>query len=217
MDYPSRINKISRSDYDFAIYNWFNDDHNEAYIPSNKKIEKGNIDSNLYVYSHHVPYYTTEQLLCCGAVQFYRNSENAKYLLESWQTTLADNPGCSDDECLDYTFNNFILDIKDLKYFWLEKSYVRLPWWPHVKPIILHPGLPLAVKGRHHHPIFEINNRKRFYLERCKKKSTKLIFPSDYLIDTKKQRLFRIINGRTVGVKSIKQRFFIYLEDFGLT
>ena len=31
VDYPERIDAISNARYDFAIYNWLSDEHNETY------------------------------------------------------------------------------------------------------------------------------------------------------------------------------------------
>jgi tetratricopeptide (TPR) repeat protein len=214
VDHPDVIVEISKAGYDFAIYNWLNDEHNEAYIPINRKIELGNIYSDFYMFSHCIGYHCSEQLICSGAAQFYKNSIKAKYLLESWQGVIANNPGYADDECLDYTYNNFILDLEDLEPFWLDKSYCRYPWWPHIKPIILHPDLPYGGRSCH---ITEINNRQRFYPIKCKPKLNLFLFPPDYIIDTKNRLLLKIINDQITDRKTIKQDFWIYPEDFELS
>ena len=214
VDYPDVIVEISEANYDFAIYNWLNDEHNEAYIPINRKIESGNIYSDFYMFSHCIGYHSNEQLICSGAVQFYRNSIKTKYLLESWQRVIANNPDYADDECLDYAYNNFILDLEDLKPFWLDKPYCRYPWWPHIKPVILHPDLPCGKRSCH---LTEINNRQRFYPIRCQPKSNSFLFSPDYIIDTKNRFLLKIINNQITDRKTIKQDFWIYPKDVELT
>jgi hypothetical protein len=209
MEYPSDIDEISKSNYDFAVYNWLNDEHNEAYMPINGKLEVGNPSSEYYVFSHYIGYFSLEQLICSGAVQFYSNSNKAKYLLELWQTVIAEIPDYQDDESLDYTFNNFILNEIDIKLFWLNKSYIRNPWWPHVKPVILHPAIPSA--GRRYN-LTELNNRKRIYVELCKKKSNQFYFPQDYIIDTRRKLLLKIIDDEIINTKPISQDFWIYPE-----
>ncbi len=209
IDDPKVIIEISGSNYGFAIYNWLSDEHNEAYIPINEKLEAGNINSHLYIFSHSIDLHSSKQLICSGGVQFYRNSDSSKYLLEAWQRVIADNPLSADDQCLDFAFNNFILDLIDLKPFWLNKSYLRLPWWPHVKPVILHPELPSPQRRP---LIAERQNRKRFYPELCQQRSTPYYFPIDYVIDTKNSLLIKIENQQLVDVKRINQQFWIYPE-----
>ena len=211
VDYPTVIMKISKSDYDFAIYNWLNDRSNEAYLPVNRKIAEDD-QSAFYVFSHCIPYYSTDQLLCSGAVQFYRNSPEARYLLECWQTILADNPDYPDDECLDYSFNNFILDVETLKPFWLDKSYIRYPWWPHVKPVILHPDIPNPSERKH---VGELKKRQRFYPERVHPKSNDFFFPQGSVIDTNKQLLLKPDQGNIYKFP-FKHRFWIYPTNIGL-
>jgi hypothetical protein len=113
IDYPNKIVELSESDYDFAVYNWLNDRHNEAYIPINRKLEAGDRASDIYIYSHCNFLFSSEQLLSSGGVQFYRNSLEAKYLLESWQTLIVSNPDFAEDQCLDFVYNNFILNQRD--------------------------------------------------------------------------------------------------------
>jgi hypothetical protein len=209
-DYPKIIVEISNARFDIAIYNWLNDEHNEAYMPIMKEVEGKALFSEFYVYSHHIAYYSDNQMICSGGVQFYRNSSSVRQLLDAWQEVIAQNPCSADDECLDYAYNNFDYDFKKLKPAWLDKSYLRLPWWPHVKPVILHPGLPIAGKGRN--PLPERNNKKRFYPEHCRKKSIPLYFPSDYVIDTERRLLLKIQNSQVIDVQEIQQEFWIYQE-----
>ena len=212
MEYPDDVAKASDSGYDFAVYNWLNDEHNEAYLPVNGKLEAGNRQSDFYVFSHSINFLSNEQLLSSGGVQFYRNSPEAKHLLELWQTIISENPGYADDQYLDYAYNNFILGSRNLRPFWLDKSYIRFPWWPHIKPVILHPEL-CSVKKRGR--LEEINGRKRFYPERCRRNSSDFMFPGDCIIDTKEHMLLKHVDGRMVERIPTNQEFRIYPEDVG--
>ena len=213
IEYPRIISEISASIYDFGIYNWLNDQHNEAYIPLSGSLMAGDIYSSFYRFSHHIDLYDTQQLICSGAVQFYKNSNSAKTLLKSWYNVIAENPDYADDESLDYTFNNFILGRMDFKPFWLDKSYCRYPWWIYSKPVIIHPDLPLAGSRAN---LTEINDLKRFYPEKCQRKPNTFIFPPDFIIDIKKRLLIKIVNDKIADVKPIKQQLWIYPEDFEL-
>lgn len=209
-EYPDIIIEISNAQYDFAIYNWLHDMHNEAYMPIMKDLEGECKFSEFYVYSHHISFYSDKQLICSGGVQFYRNSLPVLQLLRVWQSVIAENPYSADDECLDYGYNNFDTNGGKIKPFWLDKSYLRLPWWPHVRPVILHPGISRA--GEHRKPIVEIDNRKRFYPEKCTEKNVPLYFPPDYVIDTKRRLLLKIVNSQVVDVREIQQEFWVYPE-----
>jgi hypothetical protein len=209
-DYPEKINEVGRLKYDFAVYNWLNDEHNEAYVPINMKIEAGNVYSDFYIFSHHIGYYCPEQLLCSGGVQFYGNSVEAGHLLQTWQDVIANAPDSSDDECLDFAYNNLDAGPVKLKPFWLDKSYLRLPWWPHVRPVILHTTIPKAGAGRA--PVPEINEQKRFYPAQCRKRTETFYFPTDYLIDTKNGFLLKFKNEQLVDSRKISREFWIYPE-----
>jgi len=211
--HPERIVQISNADYDFAIYNWSSDEHNEAYMPINRKIEVGNRHSDLYCFSHSIDFYCADQLICSGGVQFYRNAEAAKKILEYWQKFISLYPDYADDESLDYVYNNFILDAINVKAYWLDKAYLRLPWWPHIKPIIIHLGLPTSLRNC---CIKEVDNRQRFYIEKCTKKMGALLFPRDCIIDTKEKVLLKIVNNQVAEGRPIRQEFWIYPENIGL-
>jgi hypothetical protein len=213
VDYPERIFQISSEDYDFAIYNWLSDEHNEAYMPVTSGIEVGNRHSDFYYFSHSIDLYSSEQMLCSGGVQYYKNSAAARKLLEYWQTFVERYPDFADDEWLDYVYNNFILQSVDFKAYWLDKSYLRLPWWPHVKPAILHPGLPTVQRKCF---ITEVENRRRFYPEKCQRKSGAPFFPRDSIIDTRERKLIKIVNDQVVDSRPIDQEFWIYPENIGL-
>lgn len=210
VDYPEYLIELSEAQYDFAIYNWLSDEHNEAYIPLTNGEEIQSTDTyQYYRYSHQIGYFSTEQLFCSGGVQFYRNSSHAKQLLERWQRVIELNPRSKDDECLDFAYNNWEFDVMHMKSVWLEKSYLRMPWWPHIKPIILHQEIPLM---KERIPVKETDNQKRFYREKCYIKPNMLYFPSDYVIDTKNRQLFKYDSSHVVDVQHIPHKFWIYPE-----
>lgn len=204
---------ISESGCDFAVYNWLSDEHNEAYVPVTVEIEGKISYSEFYAYSHHIDYYSTSQLICSGGVHFYRNSMESRELLKRWQEVVAQNPYCADDECLDFAYNNLDRSL-EFHSFWLDKSYLRLPWWPHIKPVILHPGMPAA--GVNRNPLTGKDGKQRFYPEGCQKKQFPLFFPPDCVIDTERCLLLKIENSEVVEVKSIMSEFWIYPEDMEL-
>lgn len=210
MDYPQIILEIDNSETDFAIYNWLNDIHNEAYVPILQDKGGRTTFSEFYVYSHSIDYYSNEQLICSGGVQYYRNNPKAERLLRIWQEVIEKNPRVADDECLDFAFNNLSDEDEKISVKWLDKSYLRLPWWPHIKPVILHPAIPVA--GGHRVSFPQNNERKRFYPEKCEKRTVPYYFPIDYLIDTKRQLLLKVDNSSVIDVKKIQQDFWIY-ED----
>jgi hypothetical protein len=174
VEYPEMIVQISRDGYDFAIYNLFSDESNEFYSPVTEEVEGKIVISDFHVYSKHIEYYCTNQLMSCGGVQFYKNCSESKNFLKAWQNVISQNPLCADDECLDYAYNNLDFTLIKLHPAWLDKSYLRLPWWPHVRPIILHPGVPEA--GVRH-----IHLANRFYPEKCKKRASHLSSSPDSL------------------------------------
>lgn len=210
IDYPQMIIEIDNSNIDFAIYNWLNDVHNEAYMPIVQNIGGKATFSEFYVYSHSIDYYSNEQLICSGGVQYYKNSSNARKLLETWQKVIEENSGIADDECLDCAFNNLGYENIEISFKWLDKPYLRLPWWPHIKPVILHPTIPIAGGRRASFP--QESKRKRFYPERCQRRTVPYYFPIDYIIDTKRQLLLKVENSRLIDIRKIQQDFWIYEE-----
>lgn len=210
MDYPQIILEIDNSETDFAIYNWLNDVHNEAYMPIVQNIGGRTTFSEFYVYSHSIDYFSTEQLICSGGVQFYRNDPKAKRLLRIWQEVIERNPMVADDECLDFAFNNLSDEDEKISVRWLDKSYLRLPWWPHVRPVILHPSIPFA--GGHRVSFPPDNERKRFYPEKCEKKTVPYYFPIDCIVDTKRHLLLKVKDLSIIDIRKIQQEFWIYEE-----
>jgi hypothetical protein len=205
VDYPKKIAEISGAGYDFAIYNWLSDKQNAVYCPQTKEVGGKIIFTEFYIFSHHYPYYCPNQLTCNGGVQFYRNSSESKNFLKAWLNVIAQNPYCADDECLDYTYNNLDSTSIKLRPVWLDKSYLRLSFWPHVRPVILHPGFPKTLK--------RIPLKNRFYPANCQTIPPLSPFPLGYIIDTKKKLLIEIEDSEVIDEQKIDQEFWIYHED----
>lgn len=210
MEYPQRIVEISRAGYDLALYNWLADRHNEAYMPVTALQGGGGEPDGRYFFSHQIPYFCTDQMICSGGVQFYRNAPETRRLLRSWQEVISLSPESADDECLDYAFNNIDPENMTLRTAWLDKSYLRMPWWPHVKPVILHPGIPRAGSRS---PLPDFENKKRFYPEWCEEKKELLLFPVDCVLDVKKRELLKVEHSRVVETRPVQQEFWIYPEE----
>jgi len=183
VDFPSLLVRIAGENYDHAVYNWLDDPHNEAYLPLSGKLDPDESRSKLYRYSHHIAYSSTEQLICSGPVQFYRNNEAARELVNAWQTTISSYPGIADDCSMDFAYNNLSnFSSCKIKSAWLPKSYVRYPWWPYEKPVILHPDIPIPWSNKQ-----EVTGPlQRFYADICRVKSEELLFPRTSIIDTEK-------------------------------
>lgn len=121
-------------------------------------------------------------------------------------------PIAADDECLDYAFNHLDPTDVSLRTVWLDKSLLRMPWWPHAKPVILHPGVPRAGNRT---PLSELIGRQRFYPEWCEQKKESLVFPPGYIVDTAEKRLIRVEGSRIVESRQIEGDFWVYPEEIG--
>jgi hypothetical protein len=205
VDYPERIADISGTGYDFAIYNWLSDRENAGYFPIFKEVGGKSIATEQYAPTLFYPYYCPDQLRCSGGVQFYRNCSSIKNFLKSWLNVIAQCPDAADDECLDYTYNNLDTTSIELHPVWLDKSYLRLPQWPHIKPVILHPGFAKDSK--------RIHVRNSFYPERCQKRAPIYPFPLGYVLDTRNKLLLRSDDSGVIDIQKIDQDLWIYPED----
>lgn len=208
---PVAISKLVKDNYDFAIYNWLADEHTECYVPVELKCIRGNEEKiftdRFYKYTHSVDYFTNKQLICSGAVQFYNNTEGARALLRKWHENIVEFNKAADDECLDYTFNNYFLDNKTLKAGWLKKGYMRYAWWIYERPIINHPKIPYM--GDKFLPIPGTDGKKRFYPERSRQKPVKYHFPRDCVIDTEKKLLMRLDRGQLTPWKPVTRKLWL--------
>ncbi len=183
---------------DLAIYNWLADDHTDAWRPLEGQ-------SRYWEFRHAIDYFDETQLFCSGGTQLWSATEAALALLDDWQAAIEAHPGVADDECLDFAFNN--RDNTALRREWLRKDYVRLRWWPHVKPVIDHPdptgeGTPAHLPGT--------GQRKRFYPERAK-----IVMPPPgsipraAIIDVEEGWLLRRVDDELVRVEPAKTTFWL--------
>lgn len=209
--YPTEIKKLVRDGRDFAIYNWLADEHTECYVPVEMTINVGKksrtFKNRFYRFSHSVDYYTTEQLICSGAVQFYNNTSGARALLRTWHEAISLHPGTSDDACLDYAFNNHPAEIENLKTAWLKKSYARYAWWIYERPIINHPDIPSYENA--FQPIPDDQEKKRFYPEQAQLKIVNYYFPRDCLIDTEKKVLMKMQAGQLIPWQPLTRQLWL--------
>jgi len=184
---------------DFAAYNWLADLNNEAYMPAEN-------NRNLYRYSHSTPYYCPEQLIVSGGVGLHSGSKIDLELLRFWQMAVEMNSMTQDDHCLDYIYNNFFSRKSHLKTLWLDKEYLRIPWWPHIKPVVEHYGFP-GTERFGHKSLNEWMGKKRVYSERCRKRTNPLIFPQDAWVDVVKGELF--FSDNKIKREKLEQMFWV--------
>lgn len=189
-----RISALVEEGVDFAVYNWLADEHNEAYVPVSVQVREGwstvVSTERYYRYSHRVHHYDPGQLISGAGVQFWNVSDNARELLNAWQRLIERNPKCADDHILDFVYNYRGDALPKLKTAWLDKSYLRMGWWPHVDPVIDHPGIPATDVGTRD-SLEQREGVPRVVGSRLKRAGDDLIFPHDCLIDTVEKTLVR--------------------------
>lgn len=208
VDRPDKLFDLRSQRCDLAVYNWLADKHNEAYVPV--ALNNDNVHSELFAFSHSIEFYSIEQLLCSGGVQYYGNTSRARFLLNRWQVVVAKNACSADDKSLDYAFNNYIFGKLTFNHIWLDKAYLRMAWWPHVKPVILHPGFPTR---RSQSPTDNVVETRRFYPELCQRRDWEPWFARDRLIDTKSRVLVKIEKGKVIQSTPIEASFWVYPDE----
>jgi len=134
---PDLISDLCAKQCDFAIYNWFADDLNDAWRPD---------EAGVWRFYLSVDLASETQLMASGAVQLWSNSNRAGALLAEWQRRIAENPASPDDQCLDFAFNHGAHP--GLNAAWLPKEYCRYAFWPYVEPVIDHPELPSSARDK---------------------------------------------------------------------
>ncbi|WKZ11778.1 MAG: hypothetical protein QY320_11900 [Gammaproteobacteria bacterium] len=209
---PQSLCEAQAAGHDFAVYNWFGDPRNEAYLPANHQLASTAPESSFYLFSHRVEWCSHSQLNCSGSTQFYRNSPAARALLARWQQTIAANPRAADDQSLNFAYNNPIPGTPPPRALWLDKAYMRCPWWPHVAPVILHPQIPAL--SQPFAAVAESAGGRLVHFEHCTRNETPLLFPRDGGVDTATGIVFRLdAQGRPQPVGRYEGRFWIYGED----
>lgn len=207
LEEPKLLDKIVKSGYDFAIYNWLADEYTDAFAPVEISISNGpSIKNRFYAFTHGVEHFAPNQLLCSGPVQFYRNSDAAKMLLAEWHRTIMTFPGCADDECLNFAFNNLGPGANSVKARWLPKAYARYPWWIYAKPVINHPDFP--DEQVNFTSIKDTAGRLPFYPDKAEKRSVVRLFPRDCIIDIEEQQVCRLVGNQLVIISPTDQNFW---------
>lgn len=207
LESPGLIESLARSDCDFAIYNWLADEYNDAFLPIELRINgDAPITNRYFAFSHAVEYFSADQLLCSGPVQFYGNTDKARLLLSEWLHAAAAFPNSADDECLDFAFNNWTSAVR-LKTHWLPKSYARYPWWIYEKPVIDHPDHPSLDSD--FVPINDPSGRQRFYEERARLRNGTPMFPRDCVIDTADGTLYRQVGTKLAAFGRTEREFWV--------
>lgn len=206
-DRPTQVEALM-GNCDFAIYNWAADACNDAWMHLDVRGSTGQlIRGRFWKFSHSVDFFDPTQLICSGAVQFWGVSEASKTLLAEWQNTIANFPQVADDECLDFTFNN--RKNSDLRYAWLEKSHLRYPWWPHIKPIIDHPDPVHSGPNAPRH-LHEVSNQSRFHPERGQLSAPPPdAFPRWAVLDTEQGFVLKIVDNNFVPVRRAECTFWV--------
>jgi hypothetical protein len=169
----------------FAVYNWLADEHTDCFLPFDAP---GLPSGRFYKFSHSIDQYAPEQLICSGAVQYWADTEPSAALLAEWDSCIGRFPRAADDQCLDFAFNNCEAR-RSLAYAWLDKAYLRCPWWPYVRPVIDHPQAVDRASG--HEPIAPSDGRRRAYPYGAELRSGARAIPRDCLVDVLEGGLYR--------------------------
>ena len=209
--YPDCVKDFCANGVDFAVYNWVNDPCNEAYIPAEVDKDKPGDAVQYFRYSHHIPFTSDRDLCCSGGTQFYANSTAARSFLAKWQEMIKKFDLAWDDEILNYTYTNFFND-GQLKFIPLDKSYLRLPWWPHIDPVILHAEFP-AVLIKKPRPCDGAVHM--YYPEKWQKREG-LLFGMDCIIDVKNKKLLKVADGKIASVRDLNVKFYLFPYDYDL-
>lgn len=173
---PAKIATLVQKGRDFAIYNWLADMENDAWRP-----EPG---TPLWKFYFRVDLASDSQLMASGAVQFWAPTEAAFTLLADWEQSLANHPLSEDDHCLDFAYNHG--DRRDLKPYWLPKSYCRYGYWMYVQPVIDHPQFPAPISG-----VYQPLGSERFDKTQLKRVEKIEPFPRDWVVDAGQKQLLK--------------------------
>jgi hypothetical protein len=209
---PELVGELVRTRCDFAVYNWLADEYADRFHPVDEMFlpDRPAVKNRYFRYKGCLGLYSTRQLVCSGLVQFYRNSMAARALLSKWQDAIAAFPGCADDQCLDFAYNNLTRRSPAawmLKACWLPKAYARVAFWIYAEPVINHPDFPSPVTN--FAPIEDPRGRKRYYPSLAERRKPALLLPRDCIIDTEDGTLCRVVDGKLVAVGRTEQKFWI--------
>jgi hypothetical protein len=175
------VTNLVNSQHDFAIFNWLAVDRNDAYIPCRVAL-LGDESDRYYRYYHQIRERSNDQLICSGAVQFWRYTDAARSLLSSWFEIISTHPHAADDVSLGFAFNNRISPLhKLLRPYWLPKNYARCAWWIFDEPIINHPEIPFTEDWPSLH---DAKGRRHAYLDVLSREDEKYYFQPGTFLDT---------------------------------
>jgi hypothetical protein len=207
---PHLIGELAKSRCDFAIYNWYADEYTDRFVPIALSPLPGQppVENRFYRFAGSIDWFTETQLGCSGLVQYYRDSAAARALLARWHGTIEEFAGCSDDAALTFAFNNLGWRSRLTKVRWLPKSYARISYWIHTKPVINHPDLYFPGKTAFIN-IKDPTGRKIIYRSRMEWKVPVLLFPRDCIIDTEQHMVCKLVDGRLIPIESTNQEFWL--------
>ena len=202
---PKKIFHFEKNKIDFAIYNWFEDKDNDAFQPV-----KATINGKIYTFykrTHSIDYFndSVTQLYSSGGVSFHSKSKLSKKILNEWKRSISLYPKSPDDQTLDYTYNNIKENFKNIKTYWLDKSYCRCKFWIFTKPIIDHPD---NISNREKFTLKKIYELDRFDEKKMgiRRKKKDLAFS---IIDVKTKKLYDLKNNKLVFLRSFKDEIYI--------
>jgi hypothetical protein len=189
-DAPTAIMKLEADGVEFAVYNWLADMTTDCYRPVSITYKGRDTTDRFYAFSHSIDLYDPTQLICSGAVQFYRKTNAIDRLLSVWFERVRKFPRVADDELLDDAFNHGLSIHERPKASWLGKDYCRYAWWIYVRPVIDHPQFPAATAD-HSRSFMATAGANRFNPERVRKLS-RPPFPRNVLLDLEDRRILEV-------------------------
>jgi hypothetical protein len=196
---PTLIRQLLAERIDFSIFNWLAEEHTEAYVPFSMPVREASaqlpiIDpKRFYRFSHSVDGLSDSQIICSGAVQWYGQGYAARQLLQLWHGVIERSPGCEDDCCLDWAYNNYPATASQPRCLWLKKNYSRYAWWIYEAPVIDHPQFPGVAKG--FVQLNALDGKPRVHAELLRPTQLEYILPKDRLIDVQTRTLLRMHDG----------------------
>ncbi len=202
---PKEIFYIEKNKIDFAVYNWFEDKDNDAFQPV-----KATINGKIYTFykrTHSIDYFndSVTQLYSSGGVSFHSKSKLSKKILNEWKKNISLYPKSPDDQTLDYTFNNIKDNLKNIKTYWLDKSYCRCKFWIFTKPVIDHPD---NISNRQKFTLKKIYELDRFDEKKMGIRRRKKDFAFS-IIDVKTKKLYILKNNKLVFLRNFKDEIYI--------
>ena len=212
VDDPVVIDGLVAKRCDFAVYNWCADDCTDQFVPVEIGRSPGEVapKRRYYRFLGALDFFSRDQLVCSGLVQFYGNSYAGRGMLRLWHRTIAAFPDSADDGALAFTFNNLTRRMPlrwMLRPQWLPKAYARIAWWIYVKPVINHEDIP--TKSNSMVPINDPKGRRVFYRSEIKPHEPRGPLPRDCIIDTEQRMLCRLVDNQVVAIGPCNQDLWL--------